>query len=140
MVITEINSVVAKDYSTVSANSKFTSMCEFYGPLKKFILSMREPNGGFLYKCKFPLQLVTSTVFRASLVLLLLKNDQFRDFPRGPVVKTLCPMQGAQTPSLIRELFNRLCMLQLRFGTAKYITNIKKPNQPQIILMSTGIF
>ena len=28
----------------------------------------------------------------------------YQDFPGGPVAKTLLPMQGAQVPSLVREL------------------------------------
>ena len=60
MAITEINSVVVKDYSTAVANSVFTSMCEFSSPLKKRVISRRGSNVSFPYKQ------LTSTAFRAS--------------------------------------------------------------------------
>ena len=37
------------------------------------------------------------------------KNHWFRDFPAGPLIKTVSPMQGARVWSLVGEL--RLCML-----------------------------
>ena len=45
------------------------------------------------------------------------KKNWNGEFPGGPVVNTLLPMQGAQGWSLVREL--RAHMLQLRPGTAK---------------------
>ena len=44
-----------------------------------------------------------------------------RDFPRGPEVDSMLPMQGAQVPSLVREL--RSHMLH---GMAKNTVQIKK--------------
>ena len=47
------------------------------------------------------MMLATEQLFSNSNVL---KKHLERDFPGGPVAKTLLPIQGAQDPSLVREL------------------------------------
>ena len=52
---------------------------------------------------------------------LCIKKTPLRDFPVGPGVTTPCfPLQGAQVPSLVREL--RSCMLH---SMAKKVKNMK---------------
>ena len=52
------------------------------------------------------------------------KTPQPRDFPGGPVAKTVLPMQGVWVRSLVRDLDPTSCMLQQRSEILSATTNI----------------
>ena len=63
------------------------------------------PSGNSL-RC---LNLETGCMLTKILYILMIKKMSFRDFPGGPVAKTVLPMQGTWVRPLVRELDPTSC-------------------------------